>query len=102
MRRESLEKHFKLAAHLEEQKENDDPKNENNKKQAPYCRIDLTPLTADQKDHMKWIKIYLDKNFKVMRINMLDANSNLYTYTVNQMEYNVKLKPETFTYNKDE
>ncbi len=97
LRRESLEKHFKLVAHLEEEKT--DPKE---KKQAPYCRIDLTPLTNDQKDHMKWIKIYFNKDFKVMHFNMLDANSNLYTYTVNQMEYNVKLKPETFTYNKDE
>ena len=96
LRRENLEKHFKLEAEQLDQETADDAQQQKN------SVINLKPLSADQKDHMKWTKIYFDKDHKVHSIKMLDANGNLYDIQVKKMSYNVELEAKTFEYQNEE
>lgn len=66
-----------------------------------HCLITLKPLSEDQKDHVKWTKIYFDKKYQACGIQMLDAKGNLYNITVQKMAYNKKLPAETFTYTEE-
>ena len=96
LRRENLEKHFKLEAEFLDKETADDAQ------QQKHSVINLNPLSADQKDHMKWTKIYFDKEHKVHSIKMLDANGNLYDILIQKMEYNVTFDANTFEYQSEE
>lgn len=96
LRRENLEKHFKLEAEPVAKETADDAQ------QQKHAVINLTPLSADQKDHMKWTKIYFDKEHKVHSIKMLDANGNLYDILIQKMTYNVEFDANTFEYQSEE
>ncbi|NRA37778.1 MAG: hypothetical protein HRU15_06540 [Planctomycetes bacterium] len=91
LRRERLSKHFRMSSRALSKEE---------KEQYPAAEsiMLLEPLSSDQKDHMKWTHIYFDGACQATCIKILDANKNLYDIRITEMEYNVEVAEERFTY----
>ncbi len=93
LQRKQLEKKFKMEASLVDK---------DCKIKKAHCQIMLKPISADQKDHIKWTKIYFDKKYNSCCIQILDADGNLYDVDILEMKYNTKIPKETFIYKKEE
>ena len=93
LRREELQKHFHMKASLVAP---------DNAIEGAHSLLELEPITADQKDHIKWSKIYFDKASKACCIQILDADGNLYDIKIEKMDYNTKLNDDLFTYTEEE
>ena len=90
LNKEKLEKKFSISAEILEVAEES--------KSPAYSLVTLNPLTADQKDHLKWVKLYFNNEHKIHSLQWLDANGNLYDIEVKKTTYNSNINDDTFEY----